>query len=306
VKDTWAFGGFGLPFWTRWVPDAYGLPYDKFKKISGQWKYCGEVPEAKEWVLYLNKLYKEGIMDPEIVVLSGAEGRERLYQGKVAMAGMRIDDADRANDAFKKAGMTARVGVYPPPKSSTGVGGYTYFDYMTNDGVGYWMAASISRNCKNSEAAMKVMDYMVSDEGTELGFFGREGIEYKKPGPRKYEWLVSLEARERLGLPMYINFLSGEPRYGEAADNPWTETGKKYYDAAAQTVYQDYLVRVPFNERMREIFADLGTYCEENLVNFIIGKRPIEEFDSYIAEFERRGGKELLEELTKEMAKLGK
>ena len=305
VDDTYAYGGFGFLFWTRWVSTSFGLPRTKFKKIDGEWKYCDTVPEAKEWVLFIKKLYDEGLMDPEIMVLKASEGREKFYQGKFAMAGMRLDDLDRANETFQKAGSDAFVVAYPPPKSEDGEGGYWYGSPVDEQGIGYWMCASICHTSKNPEAAMKVMDFMVSDEGTELGFWGREGVEFKRSSETKYEWLIDLEEREKLGLPMYVNFLTGEPLYGEAAGNPFDPEAQKGIQAARQSVYNDFLQIVPTNETIIELMSDLGSFCDEQITAFITGQRPIEEFDAYIQEWYDRGGEELLAEINAEMAKRG-
>ena len=56
---------------------------------------------------------------------------------------------------------------------------------------------------------------------------------------------------------------------------------------------------------MRELQADLGTFVAENVVNFVTGARPIEQFNAFVDEWHRRGGRELLQELTNEMAKRG-
>lgn len=305
VDDTYAYGGFGFSFWTRWVSAAYGLPTTKYKKIDGEWKFCDTVPEAVEWVKFLKKLYDEGIMDPEILVLKPSEGREKFYQGKFAMAGMRLDDVDRANETFKKAGSSAHVTAFPPPKSADGVGGYWFGAPVDDNGIGYWMTASLSNTCADPEAAVKVMDFMFSDEGTELGFWGREGVEFKRDPKVKYEWLADLESREKLGLPLYVNFLTGEPIYGEAAGNPWAPEAQVGIKAAQASVYNDFLQIVPSNEKIIELTSDLGSFCNEQLTNFVAGNRPISEFNDYIDEWYARGGGELLAEITKEMAARG-
>jgi putative aldouronate transport system substrate-binding protein len=303
--DTYAFGGFGFLFWTRWVSTAYDLPRTKFKKIDGEWKYCDTVPESKEWVAFLKKIYDEGIMDPEILVLGGSEGREKFYQGKFAMAGMRLDDVDRANDTFQKAGSDSHVTAFPTPKGPNGKGGYWFGAPVDDNGIGYWMVASLANTCEEPEAAVKVMDFMMSDEGTELGFWGREGIEFKRDPVKKYEWLVDLGEREKMGLPLYVNFLTGEPIYGEAAGNPWAPEAQVGIKAAQKSIYNDFLQIVPSNDTIIELTSDLGTFCDEQITNFVMGNRPMDEFDDYIAEWYARGGTELLAEITKEMAAQG-
>ncbi len=303
--DAYAYGGFGFMTWSRWISAAFDLPINQFKLIDGQWRYTTTVPESRQWVEYLKRLHDEGIMDPEFLILNPSQGRERLYQGRIAMAGMRIDDVVRANDIFSRAGSDARIGAYAPPRSADGIGGYTYGNPLNEEGVGFWMAASIPASSRNAEAAMQLMDYMISEDGTTLAFWGREGIEHQRTADGRFEWLIPVEEREQLGLPLYVNFLTGEPRYGEALDDPWSDEAEEIYSVISDAVYRDYLVVPPSNERMRELTADLGTFVNENIVNFITGARPIGEFNQFIAEWERRGGTELLEELTREMERRG-
>lgn len=299
--DAYAYGGFGFMFWSRWISAAFDVPINQFKMMNGEWKYTSAVPEAREWVEYANRLYEDGIMDPDFLVLNPSQGRERLYQGRIGMAGMRIDDVGRANSIFESAGLDARVSAYAPPHSADGIGGYTFNTPLNDEGVGYWMTASIAARSRRAEAAMQLMDFMVSEEGTTLGFWGREGIEHTRTADGRFEWNVGVDERESLGLPLYINFLTGEPRYGEALDDPWSPEADEIYDVIVDSLYRDFLVLPPTNERIRELQADLGTFVEENLVNFVTGARPLNEFDDYVAEWHRRGGRELLEEVTREM-----
>ena len=303
--DAYAYGGVNLLFWARWVSAAFDLPIDRFKMIDGEWRYTTTVPESRQWVEYLKRLHDEGIMDPEFLILNWAQGTERLHQGRIAMGGFRIDSVVRANEVFARAGLDARVSAYAPPRSADGIGGYTYNTPLTEDGVGFWMTASISAASRKAEAAMQLMDYMISEDGTTLGFWGREGIEHRRTTGGRFEWLIPVPEREQLGLPMYVNFLTGEPRYGEALDDPWSDEAEEIYSVIKDSIYQDFLVVVPTNERMRELTADLGTFVNENIGNFITGGRPIDEYDAFIAEWERRGGRELLEELTREMERRG-
>lgn len=305
IADAYAYGGFGFMFWARWVSSAFDLPIDRFKRIDGEWKYTTTVPAFRQVVEYLKRLYDEGLMDPEFLVLNPSQGREKLYQGRIGMAGMRIDDVVRANEIFASAGSDARVGAFAPPRSDTGVGGYTYNDPLNEDGIGYWMAASIARSSRKAEPAMQLMDFMFSEDGTELGFWGREGVEHRVGSDGRREWIVPVESRERIGLPMYVNFVTGEPRYGEALDDPWSDEAEAIYANVRDSVYRDFLQTPPSNVKMRELQADLGTFVNENIVNFVTGARPIGEYNAFIAEWERRGGRDLLQELANEMAKRG-
>lgn len=306
VKNVYPYGGFNLLFWTRWISAAYGLPHGTYKKVNGEYVFASTTPQAKEWVQYIKGMYDEGILDPDMVVFKASEGREKFYQGRIAMAGMRIDDAFRANDMFKNANLSASVGIYPPPKSDKGVGGYFHIGNMTDSkGVGVWMSASLGITSKKQEASIKALDYLISPEGTELGFWGREGVEYKKTSPTDYAWNVGIEEREKLGLPMVLNIVLGKPEYAESLDNPYTPAMQKAWSAIENGTYSDYLEPVPYNQKMREILTTMGTYVDENLTNFIIGKRPMSEFDAYIQEWQRRGGTELLKELNAEAKRLG-
>ncbi len=300
-EDAYAYGGFGFMFWSRWISAAFDLPINQYKMIDGELRYTSTVPEARQWVEYVKRLYEDGIMDPEFLVLNPSQGRERLYQGRIGMAGMRIDDVGRANSIFESAGLEARVSAYPPPRSAGGVGGYTFNTPLNDDGVGYWMTASIPARSRNAEAAMRLMDFMISEEGTILGFWGREDIEHRRTTDGRFEWLVGVDERERLGLPLYVNFLTGEPRYGEALDDPWSPEADEIYRVIADSLYRDFIVIPPTNERIRELQADLGTFVEENLVNFVTGARPIEQFDAFVDEWNRRGGRDLLQEMTREL-----
>ena len=45
---------------------------------------------------------------------------------------------------------------------------------------GLWGGYSVSSGCKNPEAALKLLDYLVSEEGSMLRYYGIEGVHYTK------------------------------------------------------------------------------------------------------------------------------
>ena len=157
-----------------WVPSrACGVKtyYDN----NGRLQYDVKDPKYREMLLYMNRLYREGLIEKEFAISKTQTWIQKLTTGAVFSTPGAYWDPGNGNAALKKDGgeknqlfayKVVAPGVDPAqttfgPRSSLG-----------------WDAIAITKNNKHPEETMKLFNYLASDEGQHLLLWGKEGEQY--------------------------------------------------------------------------------------------------------------------------------
>lgn len=188
---------------TQWGAsmDAY---YD-FEKA--EWKYGPIEDSFKELLKCFNKLYVEGLIPPDILTMSSAGWTELMSTSRSFFT---IDYAvriDYFNNPMRKENPDANLDLIQPPKGNVPNGAPVFA--RTN----YAGGGDCVCNTKNSENAMKFVDWMYSDEGRELLVWGKEGETYEvADGKRKFITDENKTGKEKMyGLSTFGVNLRGDP-----------------------------------------------------------------------------------------------
>ncbi|MDQ0720173.1 putative aldouronate transport system substrate-binding protein [Paenibacillus sp. W4I10] len=179
---------------------------------NGRLQYDVKDPKYREMLLYMNRLYREGLIEKEFAISKTQTWIQKLTTGAVFATPGAYWDPGNGNAALKKDGgeknqlfayKVVAPGVDPAqttfgPRSSLG-----------------WDAIAITKNNKHPEETIKLFNYLASDEGQHLLLWGREGEQYtmvdgkrqpkpeflqsfkdnwddtvKKSGVRKWLWFI--------------------------------------------------------------------------------------------------------------------
>ncbi len=124
-------------------------------------------------IKFLNRLYKEELMEPEVLTYSSTQRREAYTQGKFAVVYDAFWGLWTPNAALQQIDPSVYYKAMEPPQGTPGKQQYL----GTTETVG-WNGAVITKNCTDVELekAMKWFDYYLSPEGETLTFYGVEGI----------------------------------------------------------------------------------------------------------------------------------
>ena len=204
----------------------------------------------------------------------------------------------------------------PWPISESGVA------YADNYGMGYGdrYSTCISVDCKNVEAAARLIDQMYTEEGTNCTTWGtiegdpinpewanghgtytidENGVKhetewanqmtenfYDGAFANKYRYAMSHVSFPRWGAADYLA-ATREPRYVDSA-MLWASASNALEYPAAITLSTDAQKAVaPESENM-------GAYINEMTYKFITGVEPLTNYDNYLAQLEKMGIKELI------------
>jgi multiple sugar transport system substrate-binding protein/putative aldouronate transport system substrate-binding protein len=127
--------------------------------------------EYKQYLGVMAKAYADGLIVKDFYSKIDDMKIEDFATGK---AGIMVHNASshmqNIMQKLEQASPNAKIDVILPPKGPAGANMHGW--------GGWWGGYSISSNCKNVDAALRVLDYMVSEEGGKLRYYGIENIHY--------------------------------------------------------------------------------------------------------------------------------
>ncbi|WNR42968.1 extracellular solute-binding protein [Paenibacillus roseipurpureus] len=157
------FGAFGISMdWNR----------ERGQYIDGKVLPAILQPGFLDAIKYYNKLYNEGLVEPEFSTIKGVPEYTKLWTGNMGSFNFQPPGTTQ-NWLARYTENPKPVFAYTVIKGTGGIGGQ--IKKYNEDGP----FVSITSKSKNPTAAMKLMDYLISPEGDQLIFCGLEGTHYK-------------------------------------------------------------------------------------------------------------------------------
>lgn len=145
------------------------------------------------WLKTFRELADKGLLQDEIFIDSRTQMLEKIEKGRYfCMIYQYTDMEEQQKDLFSKNPDSAYVAV-DGPKNSNG-------DDHTLPGTGIngWTVTLVSKNCEDPEKAIKLLSYLISEEGQMMTWFGIEGqtFSYNDEGkpvflPHVKNWLIN-------------------------------------------------------------------------------------------------------------------
>ncbi|SDD24541.1 putative aldouronate transport system substrate-binding protein [Paenibacillus sp. UNCCL117] len=138
--------------------------------------------ELKSYYSFLNKLYNAGMLDIEFFTLNNDGMTKKITEGRV-LAGYFPDwyVQPEVEKVMRASGDTGNLFAYFPLLLDKNMENNTFASLKTRSNWNW----AISANSKHPEEAIKLLDYMFSDEAQILINWGIEGVHYEvKDGKR--------------------------------------------------------------------------------------------------------------------------
>lgn len=280
-NDTYGYSAVGTNGFSA-IMNAYGTTISndfviKDKKVTSTLL----LPQTKEALETCKKWTDAGVVDPDMVSNTYDGLSDKVIQGKVGMI------TNGWDIVFKNIWMKQILEVNPQAKwicmdaPSTE---YVSEPTISLDDVdaqsGNWaVSAEVKKNPEKLKAVIKLLNYLASDEGSRLIFYGLEGRHYNVENNKiiatdlmgkECDWLVGFQILWR-DEKEYC-----QTKFPEASNQiEFAITRKKItcYDAA---------VDPPENFHSE----DFNKYIEDNMLKFIFGQRKISEYAQFIKELD--------------------
>jgi len=280
-------GMFGLTGWGKdlegvfafpGITSGFGLGSVLLEKEDGnyEWSYISD--NAKEYIVWMKHIFDEGLLDPDFPVFTGLEVRERLSSENAAAGTLNYWDLKTVDDNMDKVG---KKGVFQFAHPMVDDNGNFTVKYKGGPVRLYNLVPAVA---KNPEGAIAFYNAMVSNpEIVKTLAFGFEDVHYTVNNG-------NIEATERaVEVNPYTPYLMiGHTTF---EDRQKVKGFWDYYEPlVAMTNVWDYFDMMPPVAEVSDNYNELRDYAAENAVKFILGVRPIDEWDQYVKEFNSMGG----------------
>jgi putative aldouronate transport system substrate-binding protein len=296
-KDEWAFSGAGSV--TSTSAHSIGRLLWSWNTTTGFHLEDGKVvfgpitPQFKEGLMFLNKLYEEGLLDPDYLLLDRSKLDAKVMDDKVAF----FYHYQPTNFMTLMADKDPEFEVLGIPYLKAPDGTYGNYDSSLVETVVGAGCVAITAACKYPEEALKWLDYGYSYEGNILLNFGIEGKSYVMED----------------GIPKYTDLILNNPEglTKSVAHGKWSLSVNKWAMIQDVEYYRQYVVtdysrksianwaasidfdpyqrmlpaipRTPEeSEQIAAIMTEVNTYKDEMCDKFVLGKEDFSNYDNFV------------------------
>jgi putative aldouronate transport system substrate-binding protein len=214
-----------------------------FYESDGKLQYDVKDPRYQEMLLFINRLYREGLIDKEWAVNKTQLWNQKLSNGYTFATVGAYWDANEANNVLKKSDGAENVEkqFYAYKVAAPGVDpSQTTFGPRSSLG---WDAIGITSANKEPEKTMKVIDFLASEEGQYLLMWGIEGKHWEMADGKhqpKEGVLQKYKEDEKFAKSTGIRKWTWFIKNGPGTDGtPYDLTGKYEKDAIATVAYKN-------------------------------------------------------------------
>lgn len=204
--DGWAVGIGSTMF--------YGTSY--VDKGDGSLENVFFTKAYEDYTLYYRKLIAEGLLDPEAFTQTDPIANEKIKQGRIAVLAAHYPAIlDASKDYVKSHPGSDYVPVGPLERAGAEPNRPVDLSIQGNN------VTVITKKAKNVDAALKLLDFLASDEGFMLVRYGVEGVHWEKvdgkPAAKK-EWFdkfyedTSGKVKKNEGIGIGLENMTGMDR----------------------------------------------------------------------------------------------
>ncbi len=162
----------GADYIRRWFFDVSDRD-QRFRKLAdGTFTSAPIMDKLERYVVFMNRLYREGLLDPEAGTIKDSQYQEKMTSGRAGSTGTAWWNMNTYNDALTTQDPKAMYVFFPMPK---GEGVKQPVQQWTGVAAPSAMVFSKKLTQARMELVYKIITYMSSPDGVKLGIFGIEG-----------------------------------------------------------------------------------------------------------------------------------
>ncbi len=266
---------------SSWKPNFhYGIYYD-FE--NEKWSYGATEPVMREMVEYFAKLVSEQLIPPDFFTINVNSWQELVATDRGFIMPEYQTRIDFFNAIAREKNPEYTLAVMTPPYAENGTG-IPMVNKYNYDPMGF--AVPNTKDEQRIANAFRFVNWFYSDEGEETVSWGKEGETYEVVDGEKRYILPEADASttQLYGFRTIGTYLRVDP---ECIDLSISEEQAKTTDHILEHTYPHLdptlymsLTTDDFN-KMQENNTSIGTFVVENLQKFVIGQRPMSEWDAF-------------------------
>jgi putative aldouronate transport system substrate-binding protein len=266
---------------------------------AGKFVLTGAMDQYKQIVQYLNTLVSEKLLDPESFTQTDDAARQKFATGKSFVMSVNAQTVvnEARLDLAKIPGATvAKIPLPIGPTGATLAG-----ESRLENGI---MLSKKALESKNFVAMLQFIDWLwYSDAGLMFAKWGIEGTTYTgsvddgsfKLNP-DIKW-AGINPTAPKNLQVDYGFFNGVFAYGGSTkmlNSQFSDEEKAFQTEMNKRTTRDVGPPHPFTPEEREQAglweSAIGDYVNQQTLAFVLGKRPLSEWDKYVAELNAKGG----------------
>ncbi|MFI6162887.1 extracellular solute-binding protein [Micromonospora haikouensis] len=286
---------------------GWSFQHSTWDPAAGKFVYTGATEQYKQMIQYLNKLVTEGLLDPESFTQSDEAARQKLANGKsfVISSNAQTLVNDYRPDLAKTIPGAKLVNIPLP----VGPAGEINPASRLENGV---MISKKARDSKNFVAMMQFIDWLYySDAGQEFAKWGVEGTTFVKDAagkrmPAPDVDMIGLNPKGTKHLQKDFGFANGVFAYGGKLDlmqSFFSPEELEFQKVMNTRKPVEVPPPAPLTDAEREQVSlwetPLKDYVTQNTLKFILGQRPLTEWDAYVGELKAKNADQYIEVVNK-------
>ena len=278
------------------ITAPFGLVKGDYYVKDGKVHYGYSENEYKDVLTFLNKLYAEGLLDPNFASCDSATQRAAFMNGQ---AGMTLDTVSSglggALSTMAGTGFDAE-GFGPLTRAD---GSRSYSTHYDNAVTG--MMAIVTQQCKNKEAAFQFLNYAYTEEGQILFNWGIEGESYDLVDGKPVVSRLITENPDGLTVQQVSalynrawqdgSFVQLKERQTQVIGTSqqlttmdrWIDSDASLYQMPPVTVAEEDI------SEYSKLMSEINTYVSEMMVKYISGLESLDTFEEYQATLKKMG-----------------
>lgn len=296
------------------LSDAYGTyagwayRNHTWDAATGKFLLTGTMEQYKQMVVFLNKLVSEKLLDPESFTQQDDQARQKFANGRSLV--MSCNAQTLVNECRKDIAKIAGATVTKIPRPMGPTGATKEGVVRLENGV---MISKKARDSKNFVAMMQFIDWLwYSDAGKMFAKWGVEGTTYTgkiDDGSFKLAADVNWSGLNPSGtknLQVDYGYLNGVFVYGGSTkllNSQFTAEEQKFQEVMNQRKTRPVPPPAPLNADEREqssLWASgIKDYVTQQTVKFILGQRPLTEWDAYVSELKAKNSQQFTDMVNK-------
>lgn len=285
-ESRWLF----LEYATAGLSSAYGVCYP-FYIQDNTTVFGPQQPGYKDWVTTLTEWYANGLLDKDLFSVDKSTVQSKFASGE---AGAALQQVRNVQNCIQANAEDPNYKVVAAPSTVANKGDEPQLAHHNNSYTG-GCAVSISTQCKNIEAACRFLDYWYSEEGALFCTYGEEGFSWNYvDGVPTFTDIIlnNPDTPDAQGARYYVGqFQNGPIRVIDSNSHLMPEVRE------IQNVFQANMKEYAYptvTNNSEEIdtmkkWADIDTYCRETITAFILGNKPLTEWDSFMSTLDSMG-----------------
>lgn len=284
--------GWGFGEGTYWDEDA------------GEFVYAGAMDEYRDLVEYFHGLVADGLMDPESLTQEDDQAIQKLASGQTFAQLTNDQEILKIRTAFTELGNPGEVAMIRVPAGPAG-------DVLAGQRLvsGFMLSADVAE-ADHAQALLQFVDWLYySDEGLEFSKWGVEGETYTKADDGTRTLAADIDQNGlNPGAPKALNIDYGyhngvwmlEHGSSDELDRSMLRPEVvEFVESMSDKEAAPIAPPAPLDELEREQVSlwqtALKDHVWQNTAAFILGQRPLSEWDAYVAELEGKNLQQYLD-----------